>query len=116
MENFHHFRINHRHDHFEIHAYLEGGELWSSVATEITDVQKDYFIREYGQGKDIRYVHRYKVLLDGLDWEFILLSYEDADTGKNRYVVVEEIFFDETQEELLEVHVFDWSHTHHRDG
>lgn len=113
MENYDHFKIHHKHDHLEVKAYIGNGELWTTVAFEVTDAKKDYFIKKYGQDKAITSVHELKVLLDGLDWEFFLLAYVD-DQGKNRFVVVEEIFMDETEEELLEIHVFNWSHNHHK--
>jgi hypothetical protein len=113
MENYDHFKIHHKHDHLEVKAFIGAGELWTTVAMEITDAKKDYFIKKYGKGNDITSVHELKVLLDGLDWEFYLLAYAD-DKGKNRFIVIEEIFMDETEEELLELHEFEWSHVHHK--
>ena len=113
MENYDHFKIHHKHDHLEVKAYIGNGLLWTSIAMEITDSKKDYFIKKYGGGHDITSVHNLKVLLDGLDWEFFLLAFKD-EKGKNRFVMVEEIFKDETEEELLELHLFEWSHTHHK--
>lgn len=114
MENYDHFKIHHRHDHLEVKAFIGAGELWTTVAMEITDSKMDYFIKKYGRGKEITSVHELKVLMDGLDWEFYLLAYAD-EKGKNRFIVVEEIFLDETEEELLELHEFEWSHIHHKD-
>ena len=113
MENYDHFKIHHKQDELEVKAYIGSGELWTTVATEITDDQADYFIKKYGIGKEITSVHVVKIVFDGLDWEFFLLAHQD-ERGKNSFVVVEEIFLDESEEELLEVHSFQWSHKHHR--
>jgi hypothetical protein len=112
MEDLDHFRITHHQDLFEVKAFLNEGLLWSSEAMEMSGEGAEYFVNEYGQGRDIQSVHRLQVLLDGLDWEIFLLAYVD-ENGKNRYIVVEEIFLDETEQDLLEVNVFEWSHTHH---
>ncbi len=113
MENYDHFKIHHKKGQLVVRAFIKNGELWSTLAYEIDDVEADYFIKKYGQEKDVTSVHQLKVLLDGLDWEFFLLAYKDTN-NKNRFIVVEEIFMDETKEELLELHQFEWSHIHHK--
>ena len=113
MENYDHFKIHHRHDHLEVRAYIGNGELWTTEALLITDEKADYFIKNYGQGKTITSVHELIVKFDGLDWEFFLLAFKD-EKGKNRFIVIEEIFMDETETELLELNQFEWSHVHRK--
>lgn len=115
MEDYDHFKIHHYHKALEVKAYINGGELWRSLADEVTGEKAEAFIDEYGEGKDITSVHMVNVLLDGLEWEFFLLAYSD-EKGKNRFIVVEEIFTDESEEELLEINTFEWLHIHHKKG
>lgn len=113
MEDYDHFKIHHYHKALEVKAYVEGGELWRSMADEISGDKADYFIENYAEGEEIQSVHFVNVLLDGLEWEFFLLSYTD-ENGKNAFIVVEEIFTDESETELLEINTFRWRHFHHR--
>ena len=112
MEDYDHFKVHHYHKSLEVKAYIAGGELWRCIAEEVTGEQAEYFIENYGKGKDIYSVHFVSTLLDGLEWEFFLLGYAD-EKGKNRFIVVEEIFTDQSREKLLEINTFEWSHTHH---
>lgn len=112
MENYDHFKIHHYHKSLEVKAYLASGEIWRSLADEVTGEKADYLIENYSECKDITSVYFVNVLLDGLNWEFFLLAYRDQ-KGKNRFIVVEEIFTDESEEELLEINKFIWSHIHH---
>lgn len=113
MEDYDHFKIHHYHKSLELKAYIDGGELWRSIADEISGEQAQYFIDNYSEGEDVTSVHFVNMLLDGLEWEFFLLAYVD-DRGKNAFIVVEEIFTDESEEELLEINTFRWTHTHHK--
>jgi hypothetical protein len=111
LENFDYFKIVHKHNHLEVEAYIHSGKLWSSVAVELDEIKTEYFVKKYGQGKNIPNAYRLKVLLDGLDWEFCLLPFVDVHK-KIRMIVVEEIFQDETGKNLLEVNLFEWAHEH----
>lgn len=83
------------------------------MADHITGEKADYFIENYADGKNIESVHFVNTLMDGLEWQFFLLAYVDGD-GKNAYIVVEQIFTDETETELLEINTFRWFHKHHK--
>ena len=107
MENFEHFKIYHKQHHLEVKAFISSGELWSSVATKIEDVKADYLIKKYGKGEDVKDVYELKVLLDGLDWKFYLLAFI-GDNNKNNFIVIEEIYADETEKQLMESHQFQW--------
>lgn len=96
-----------------IHAfYGKKLEIWE-MRGELVDAQQEaYLISEYGQGKDIISVHSLKFMWDGNEWEYFLLGYLGEDKHRH-FVVIEEIFNDETETELLEFNTFDWVKAHH---
>lgn len=98
----------------EIHAYCsKKDELWEMTATFVADeTQRNYLINEYGDGKHIISVHALKFLWDGNEWEYFLLGYKGEDKHRH-FVVIEEIFNDETETELLAFSTFDWVKAHH---
>lgn len=88
-------------------------ELWEMKAEFVDDKeQRDYLIKEYGGDREIVSVHILKFLWDGNEWEYFLLGYHGRDKHRH-FVVVEEIFNDETETELLEFNKFDWVKSHH---
>ena len=119
MEGFDHFEIDHEHGDegrydtfFTLHAYVDHQEMWAEEAVTITGEEADYFIETYGEERAILSVHKMKILWDGLEWEFFLLSYLDKD-DHGKFIVVEELFTDETETELKEVRRYTWSKAHH---
>lgn len=97
-----------------LHSYCtKKQELWEMKAAFVQDDElRAYLIDEYGAGKEIISVHILKFLWDGNEWEYFLLGYRGADKHRH-FVVVEEIFNDETETELLEFNTFDWVKSHH---
>jgi hypothetical protein len=98
----------------DIHAYCsKKEEIWEMVGTLVTDEErKSFLIQEYGQNKEIISVHALKFLWDGNEWEYFLLGYLGEDKHRH-FVVVEEIFNDESETELLSLSKFDWVKAHH---
>ncbi len=97
-----------------LHAFCtKRQELWEFKASYIDDAeQREYLIGEYGGGKNIISVHFLKFLWDGNEWEYFLLGYIGEDKHRH-FVVIEEIFNDESETELLEFNTFDWVKGHH---
>ena len=121
VHSFDHFKIKQeKNDHsklegdLEMHAYCsKKEELWEMTAEFVQDSKRrDYLIEEYGNGKDIISVHELKFLWDGNEWEYFMLGYMGEDKHRH-FVVIEEIFNDESETELLEFSVFDWIKSHH---
>ncbi|MEQ6169019.1 hypothetical protein AAOE16_17600 [Ekhidna sp. MALMAid0563] len=119
VHSFDHFKIKHKHDHTKldgnliIHAYLDNDELWEQTAHFVSDDElREKIITDYSHGEDIISVHMLKFLWDGNEWEYILLGYIANDNHRH-FIVIEEIFNDESETELLEFHRFDWVKGHH---
>ncbi|MEQ8907543.1 hypothetical protein [Ekhidna sp.] len=111
---FDHFKIKHKHDHTQldgdliIHAYTDREELWERTAHYVADEQKrSSLIADYGHGEQIISCHVLKFMWDGNEWEYILLGYIAPDKHLH-FIVIEEIFNDETETRLLEFNRFDW--------
>jgi hypothetical protein len=119
MEGFDHFEIKHLHGEegryegvFTLHAFVGDDEMWSEEAVTIHGEEADYFISQYGEGRDILSVHKMRILWDGLEWEFFLLGYMDhRDHG--RFIVVEELFTDASETQLKDVRKYHWAKVHH---
>lgn len=121
VHSFDHFKIKQSKDGatkldgaLDIHAYCsKKDELWEMVGEYVSDNERrSFLIKEYGQDKDIISVHTLKFLWDGNEWEYFLLGYLGQDKHRH-FIVVEEIFNDETETELLAFSTFDWVKAHH---
>jgi hypothetical protein len=119
MDGFDHFVIKHKHGDegryegvFSLHAYVGHDEMWSEHAVTIRGEEAQYFIDKYGKGNDIVSVHKMKIYWDGLEWEFFMMGYLD-EHNHGRFIVVEELFADEEETELLQVNVYYWNKAHH---
>lgn len=121
VHDFDHFKIKqHKDGHtkldgdLEMHAYCsKKDELWEMTAEYVEEEdERNSLIKEYGNGKNIISVHFLKFLWDGNEYEYFLLGYQGDDKHRH-FVVVEEIFEDETETTLLEFNKFDWVKAHH---
>ncbi|MEP1032103.1 hypothetical protein [Ekhidna sp.] len=119
VHSFDHFRIKHEHDHTKldgdliVHAFIGHNELWEQSAHFVTDdLVRDELIANYGHREDIISAHILKFMWDGNEWEYILLGYMAEDKHRH-FIVIEEIFNDETESRLLEFNRFDWIKGHH---
>lgn len=111
---FDHFKIKHHHDHSKldgnllIHAYMEKDEIWAEAAHYVdSEEERNKLIEKYHHGEEIISVHVLKFLWDGNEWEYILMGYLAEDQHRH-FIVIEEIFNDESETELLEFNRFDW--------
>lgn len=118
MEGFDHFSIKHRHGDeskyegvFTLHAYIGHTEMWSQDAETIHGEEADYFVQTYGADKEILSVHKMKLLWDGLEWEFFMLGYKEG--HHTSFIVIEEVFADESKNELLEIKRYQWTKALH---
>lgn len=116
---FDHFKIKHIHDHTKldgdliIHAYMGHDELWAERAQYVDGKEeRAKLIAEYSHGEDIISVHVLKFMMDGNEWEYILLGYIAKDNHRH-FIVIEEIFNDDSETKLLEFNRFDWIKGHH---
>ncbi|MEO9869469.1 hypothetical protein [Ekhidna sp.] len=119
VHSFDHFKIKHKHDHTQldgdliIHAYLDRSELWEQKAHFVEDDEKrEQLIEDYSHGEDIISTHILKFMWDGNEWEYILLGYIGDDEHRH-FIVIEEIFNDDSETRLLEFNRFDWLKGHH---
>lgn len=120
VHEFDHFKMKQQKDptkvegDIELHAFCsKKDELWEMTAEFVKDEERrNDLIREYGQGKNIISVHFLKFMWDGNEWEYFLLGYRGEDKHRH-FVVIEEIFNDETETQLLEFNTFDWVKAHH---
>ena len=120
VHSFDHFRIRQAKSEegklqgdLQIHAYEEKIELWTQTAHYVTDkTHYNDFVAKYNYGKEIISVHQLKFMWDGNEWEYVLLGYVATDKHRH-FIVIEEIFNDESETELLEFHKMDWIKAHH---
>lgn len=119
VHSFDHFKIKHQHDQTKIdgdliiHAFIENKEVWEQRAHFVeNESERDDLIAKYSHGEDIISAHILKFLWDGNEWEYILLGYIAEDKHRH-FIVIEEIFNDESETRLLEFNRFDWIKGHH---
>ena len=119
MESFDHFKIKHKHGdegkyegHFDVHAFVGHDEIFQQTAETIHGSLADQIIKDYGEGKNILSVHEMKVFLDGVEWEVFLLGYLDQHKH-GQFIIVEEVFEDESETELIEIKKYHWTKAHH---
>lgn len=114
VEGFDRFYIKHNHGDegryegvFSLKGFMGKYQMWVERAETIHGDEADKMIKEYGGGLDILSVHKMKMMWDGVEWEFFLLGYLD-EKNHGAFVVVEELFTDETETTLLELNTFHW--------
>lgn len=119
VHDFDHFKIKQSHGvtkldgDLTIHAYLDHDEIWVERAVSVEDQnERAELIESYGEGKEIISTHVLKFQWDGNEWEYILFGYLGNEKHRH-FVVIEEIFNDATETELLEFNTFDWVKGHH---
>ena len=116
---FDHFKIKQSHGNTKldgdltIHAFIEHKEIWDRTATFVSDDgERERLISTYNHGENVISVHVLKFMWDGNEWEYILLGYIAEDKHRH-FIIIEEIFNDDTETELLEFNRFDWVKGHH---
>lgn len=96
-----------------VHAFIERQEIWSQTASYVEDdSEKSRLIELYQHGEEIVSVHELKFMWDGNEWEYILLGYMGDDKHRH-FIIIEEVFNDETETRLLDFNRFDWVKAHH---
>jgi hypothetical protein len=112
MNEFDHLKIHHHHSphhkyegDLTVVAYGQKSELWKMKANMITGEKADYFILNFGDSLEIRTVYEFKIALDGIEEDYILMGYENKE-GHGRFLAIEVIFSDETEEKMLDLKSF----------
>jgi len=118
LEGIDHFKLHHHHEHagkyqgtFSLKAFYDKGLLWEESAKTIEGADIDDLILQYGEGEEILSVHEMKLFWDGEEWEFFMLGYLD-DKNHGAFIVVEEVFSDNTETELIETKSYRWLKSH----
>lgn len=120
VHSFHHFKIHQDRDEsgklkgdLHIKAFNEDTYLWKQAAKHVND-QELYaeLVDKYSHGEEIISIHMLTFMWDGNEWEYIMLGYIAPDKHRH-FIVVEEVFEDETETVLLEFNRFDWIKGHH---
>ena len=120
VHSFHHFKIHQDRDEsgklkgdLHIRAFNEDTYLWNQAASHVDDPQLyDTLVKKYAHGKEVISVHMLKFMWDGNEWEYIMLGYIAPDKHRH-FIVIEEVFEDATETNLLQFHRFDWVKGHH---
>ena len=87
-------------------------EMWEEEAVLIHDETAKLLIKNYGKGHEILSVHKVSILWDGVDWELFFLSFIN-DEKQSSFLVIEEIFSDASETELLTFNTFNLIKSHH---
>lgn len=118
VHSFDHFKIKqdktNDKTHGDLHVSAFAGDklLWENVMTYVEPAsRRNYYVENYGEGREIISVHELKFMWDGNEWEYILLGYHHEDRHRH-FIVIEEIFNDESETELKEFNRFDWVRGH----
>lgn len=120
VHSFHHFKIHQDRDEsgklkgaLHIRAFNEDTYLWNQAAKHVDDkVLYNQLVKKYSHGEDIISVHMLKFMWDGNEWEYIMLGYIAPDKHRH-FIVIEEVFEDQTEQVLLQFNRFDWVKGHH---
>ncbi|MFY0605791.1 MAG: hypothetical protein JXR10_03690 [Cyclobacteriaceae bacterium] len=112
LDEFDHLKIHHHHSphhkyegDLSVKGYSEYSELWEIKANMITGEKADFFIEKFGGDEEIQTVYEFKIELDGIEEDYILLGYEN-EQGHGRFIAIEEVFADASEEEMLSLKTF----------
>ena len=118
LEDFDHFVV-HQHPHHHkyggdltVKAFVDNQQLWHATARLIPKEQANDFTQKFASSKKILSVYELDIELDGEEWEYFLLGYED-ENKKSSFVVVEEIFDIDDTSKALEINTFEWNRVAH---
>ncbi|MFT6867620.1 MAG: hypothetical protein ACJA08_002463 [Cyclobacteriaceae bacterium] len=119
IDDFEHLKIHHHHSshhkyegNLMVKGFSEHGEIWEMNAEMITGDKADFFIKEFGGDYSIVTVYEIKIYFDGIEEDFILMGYEESD-GHPAFVVVEEVYSDEDESNLIKLKSFKLKKAHH---
>lgn len=119
QDAFEHLKIHHHHSKhhkyegdLSVKGFSKYGELWELKATMISGEKASFFIEKFSNGNDIKTVYEFKIALDGIEEDFILLGYE-GDDGHPAFSSVEEVYESAKEEKLVEFKTFNLIKAHH---
>ncbi len=112
LDEFEHLKIHHHHSwhhkyegDLTVNGFGQSSKLWEVKANMIKGEKADFFIDKFSEGERIETVYEFKIALDGIEEDFILLGYENED-GHGRFIAIEEVFADTSEEEMLSLKTF----------
>lgn len=108
----HHFKHDKYHGDLSVKGFSEFGELWELKATMITGDRAAKIISKFGEEEKVETVYEFKIAVDGIEEDFILLGYVGR-RGHPEFIAIEEIFASEQEIDLLELKSFKLIKAHH---
>lgn len=116
---FEHLKIHHHHSKhhkyegdLSVKGFTDYGELWELQAVMISGYKAANFINKFANEIDVQTVYEFKIAIDGIEEDFILMGYED-ENGHPAFRAIEEIFKSAKEEALVEIKTFDLVKAHH---
>ena len=102
----HHHSPHHKYEgDLTVLGYFNDLMIWESKAKMIVGERADFFVNKFADDESIRTVYEFKIALDGIEEDFILMGYEDR-KGHPQFIAVEEVFADESEEDMLSIKSF----------
>ena len=101
----HHHKTDKYHGDLEVKGYSDFGMLWEVRATMLSQQDAAPLIAKHNGEEAIKTVYEFKIAVDGIEEEYFLLGYEQAN-GHPAFIVVEEIFASVAEVDMLELKSF----------
>lgn len=111
----HHFKHDKYHGDLSVKGFSEFGELWELKATMITGDRAAKIISKFGEEEKVETVYEFKIAVDGIEEDFILMGYVDPN-GHPGFIAIEEVFASEKEVNLLDLKSFKLIKAHHLDN
>lgn len=112
VEEFDYLKVHHhhtKHHKYEGDLTVKGfgrtSELWELKAKMINGEKAEFFINKFGAGEKILTVYEFKLEIDGIEEDYILLGYENG-KKHGQFIVIEEVFTDTAEEDMLSLKTF----------
>ena len=99
VQDFHHFNITNNSDQegvFTLQAFIDNSVVLEQDSETIDVKKAEDFIQKYGEGKEIQSVNKITMNRGGKELEIFFLGYLD-NRDQGRFIVVEEVFNDESK-------------------
>jgi hypothetical protein len=112
VEEFDYLKIHHHHlkhhkyeGDLNVKGFSQTSELWELKAKMISGEKSEFFINKFSGGEKILTVYEFKLEVDGIEEDYILLGHKNS-KGHGQFIVIEEIFNDASEEEMLSLKTF----------
>lgn len=84
---------------------VESSELWELKAKMIFGERANSLIDKFAGDQEIQTVYEFKLELDGIEEDYLLLGFENED-GQGEFIGIEKVFEDASEEEMLLMNTF----------